>query len=106
MAPITNIHQWFDHYDTYRHGYAFLQSVLATIAIQNSREVHDFVNRWRNENRERFYAVGHNSGVTFTKAEIIEHGSEFLAEAAQQIHYLRASVQCKHHHSSSWTVLI
>lgn len=105
VAPVTDIHQWFDHYDTYRHGYGFLHSVLSTIAFQNSRQVHDFVDRWRNENRQRFYAVGQNSGVTFTKAEITEHGSEFLAEAAQQIHYLRASLQCKPDHSSFWIVL-
>lgn len=49
--------------------------------------------------------MGQNSGVTFTKAEITEHGSGFLAEAAQQIHHLRASLQCKPDHSSFWIVL-
>lgn len=102
VAPVTNIHQWFDQHDTYRHGYGFLHSVLATIAFQNSKEVHGFVERWRTENRERFV---HNSGVMFTKAEITEHGSGFLAEAAQQIYYLRASLQRKPYHSSSWIVL-
>lgn len=97
VAPVTNINQWFDQYDTYRHGYGFLHSVLATIAFQNSRQVQDFVGRWRIENRER---LEHSSGVMFTKAEIMEHGSGFLAEAAQQIHHLRASLQCKRYRSS------
>lgn len=101
VAPITNIHQWFDQYDAYRHGYGFLHSVLANIAFQNSKEVHHFVDRWRNQNPERFHAVEYSAGVTFTKAEITEHGSGFLAAAAQQIHYLRMSLQRKPYHSSS-----
>lgn len=102
VAPVTNIYQWFDQHDTYRHGYGFLHSVLATIAFQNSREVQDFVGRWRIENRERLL---HSSGVMFTKAEIMEHGSGFLAEAAQQIHRLRASLQCKPYRFSSGILL-
>ena len=94
-APVTNIHYWFDHHDAYRHGYGFLHSVLTTIAFQNSREVHDFAERWRTENQERFYGVARKSGIMFTGADIAEHGSAFLAEAAQHIHYLRSSVPCK-----------
>lgn len=99
-APIENIYQWFDPYDTHRHGYAFLHSVLSTIAFQNSvraGQLNSFAEKWKKANPGRFDAIKYYSVDMFIRDELWEFGHEFLADVAQILHASRYSTtpHCK-----------
>lgn len=94
-APITDIYQYFDHYDTHRHGYAFLTSVLVTIAYFNSRRakrVQDFAQQWAKDNTALFDTVLSQHQKFFTKLEVTEHGDEFLSDVFVELQRLRMNM--------------
>ncbi len=100
IMPVADIYQWFDPYDAHRHGYAFLHSVLQTIAIQNSnrvKQVLDFAEKWKENNFALFSALTPQSKDLFTEGEIGKYGYEFLAETYQRLLLLKSNlaVQCK-----------
>jgi hypothetical protein len=91
-APITNIYDYFDPYDTHRHGYRFLESVLGTIAAHNFRRaqrVQSFVQQWKRDNQDLYDGILSRTQDVFTDAEVNEYGCEFLGEAFSLLQSLR-----------------
>lgn len=99
VIPVESIYHWFDPYDAHRHGYAFLYSVLTTIAIQNSiraRQVRDFAELWRAKNPGRFRNLAPASQVLFTNADIEQYGRDFLADAFHVLQALKLEAAAAH----------
>lgn len=91
-APITNIYDYFDPYDTHRHGYRFLESVLGTIAHHNfirAGRVQSFAEQWINANPYLFEGIMSMTQGDFTEAEHHTYGCDFLGEAFCLIQGLR-----------------
>lgn len=101
-APITDIYQYFDHYDAHRHGYAFLTSVLVSIAYFNERRaerVQEFAQLWTKHNAALFDTILSRNQNIFTELEVTEHGDDFLSDVFIELQRLRMNMASQ---SKSW----
>lgn len=91
-APVTNIYQYFDHYDVMLKGQGFLYAVLAEIALSNAiraTNVQHFAEQWRCTHLERFLSIGPETQDIFEDEEKKLHKGDFLKDALVQLQCLR-----------------
>ena len=88
--PITNIYEYFDHYDCHVLGTGFLHKVLENIAFRNftrSQHAQGFVKRWKEGKLASFKKMkaAQSPQDIFTRTEIEEYGEDILEEALSVI---------------------
>lgn len=91
-APVTNIYQYFDHYDVMLKGQGFLYAVLAEIALSNAiraTNVQHFAEQWRSTHLERFLSIGPETQDIFEDEDKKLHKEDFLKDALVRLQCLR-----------------
>ena len=88
--PITNIYEYFDHYDCHVLGTGFLHKVLENIVLRNltkSQHVQGLVNRWKEGKLAGFKKMkaAQSPQHIFTATEVEEYGVDILEEAFSTI---------------------
>ena len=88
--PITNIYEYFDHYDCHVLGTGFLHKVLENIVFRNftrSQHVQGLVNRWKEGKIASFKKMkaAQSPLDIFTETEVEEYGDDILLEAFSTI---------------------
>ncbi|KAA6413897.1 MAG: hypothetical protein FRX48_02259 [Lasallia pustulata] len=97
-APVTNIYQYFDHYDVMLKGQGFLYAVLLEIAVSNAiraAKVHQFAANWRFSHLERFLSIGPQTQDVFTDEEKELYEEDFLKDVFTQLQSLRVAIPVK-----------
>ena len=91
-APISNLYEYFDHYDVQSHGTSVINTVLNTIASQNSsrlRCIEEFVNEWKKTHLDLFHAITSDTQEVFAEEDEEAYGEDFLKDALAQIKQLK-----------------
>ena len=97
-SPVTNIYQYFDHYDVMLKGQGFLYAVLVEIALSNAirtTKVQLFAEHWRSTYLERFLSISPEKQDIFTDEEKELHKEDFLKDAFAQLQCLRVAMPLK-----------
>lgn len=87
---ITNIYEYFDHYDCHVLGTGFLHKVLENIVFRNftrSQRVQEIVDGWKDGKLASYdrTAFAQSLHDIFTETEIAKHGEDILREAFAKI---------------------
>lgn len=97
-APVTNIYQYFDHYDVMLKGQGFLYAVLVEIALSNATrvtKVQQFAEQWRSTHPDQFLRINPETQDAFTDQEKELHKEDFLKDAFAQLQCLRVAMSVK-----------
>lgn len=97
-APVTNIYQYFDHYDVMLKGQGFLYAVLVEIALSNAiraTKIQQFAEHWRSTHTEQFLSISPETQEIFTDEEKELYPEDFLKDAFTQLQCLRVATPVK-----------
>ncbi|KAL8657242.1 MAG: hypothetical protein Q9226_002118 [Calogaya cf. arnoldii] len=88
-SPVTNLYDYFDHYDQQFHGEMFLGTVLAEIYNRNlmrKQDILNFTQEWIHLNHTNLpYIFGRSLDTAFTPDDVEKHGKEFLQDVLEDL---------------------